>query len=65
MLTDTGGLFTADPKHDQDASLIEEIFEVDAALERVAGGAGTAGERGYGEQARGRQDRRVVRACAS
>ena len=43
------GLFTADPKQDEDASLIEEIVEVDAALERVAGGAGTA--RGSGGMA--------------
>ncbi|HET9728833.1 MAG TPA: glutamate 5-kinase [Acidimicrobiia bacterium] len=49
MLTDTSGLFTADPREDQRASLIEEIVEVDEALERVAGGAGTA--RGSGGMA--------------
>jgi glutamate 5-kinase len=49
MLTDTSGVFTADPRRDADASLIEEIVEVDAALERVAGGAGTA--RGSGGMA--------------
>jgi len=49
MLTDTGGLFTADPRHDEHASLIEEIVEVDDALEKVAGGAGTA--RGSGGMA--------------
>jgi glutamate 5-kinase len=49
MLTDTEGLFTADPRRDADASLIEEIVEVDAALEDVAGGAGT--ERGSGGMA--------------
>src|SRR4029077_2399030 len=37
LLTDTGGLFTADPGLDSTASLIEEILEVDAALEAVAG----------------------------
>jgi glutamate 5-kinase len=37
LLTDTGGLFTADPGLDEGASLIEEIIEVDAALEAVAG----------------------------
>ncbi len=37
LLTDTGGLFTADPALDAEASLIEEIVEVDAALEAVAG----------------------------
>jgi glutamate 5-kinase len=41
LLTDTDGLFTADPRLDAQASLIEEIAEVDAALEAVAGGAGT------------------------
>jgi glutamate 5-kinase len=49
MLTDTAGVFTADPRHDQEASLIEEIVEIDAALERVVGGAGT--ERGSGGMA--------------
>ncbi len=43
------GLFTADPRLDDDASLIEEIVEVDGALEAVAGGAGTA--RGSGGMA--------------
>ena len=49
LLTDTGGLFTADPRRDADASLIEEIVEVDEAIEKVAGGAGT--ERGSGGMA--------------
>jgi glutamate 5-kinase len=49
MLTDTPGLFTADPRLDSEASLIEEIAEVDAALEAVAGGSGTA--RGSGGMA--------------
>jgi glutamate 5-kinase len=47
LLTDTGGLFTADPGIDSGASLIEEIVEVDAALEAVAGGSrSTAGSGG-------------------
>src|SRR5207248_8743444 len=41
MLTDTPGLLTADPRLDEDASLIEEIVEVDHELERVAGGRGS------------------------
>ena len=41
LLTDTPGLFTADPRLDTEASLIEEIAEVDAALEAVAGASGT------------------------
>ena len=49
LLTDTAGLFTADPRVDAGASLIEEIVEVDTALEEVAGGAGT--ERGSGGMA--------------
>ncbi len=49
LLTDTHGLFTADPRLDGEASLIEEILEVDAALEAVAGGAGS--DRGSGGMA--------------
>ena len=49
LLTDTTGLFTADPRIDHAATLIEEIAEVDAALEAVAGGTGT--ERGSGGMA--------------
>ena len=49
LLTDTGGLFTADPRVDANASLIEEIVEIDAALEAVAGGIGSA--RGSGGMA--------------
>lgn len=49
LLTDTHGLFTADPRLDAEASLIEEIAEVDAALEAVAGGSGT--QRGSGGMA--------------
>ena len=41
MLTDTPGLLTADPRLDNEASLIEEIVEVDHELERVAGTTGT------------------------
>jgi glutamate 5-kinase len=49
LLTDTAGLYTADPRLDEQASLIEEIVEVDEALEAVAGGAGTV--RGSGGMA--------------
>jgi glutamate 5-kinase len=41
LLTDTAGLYTADPRIDEDASLIEEVVEVDQSLEDAAGGAGT------------------------
>ncbi len=46
LLTDTAGLFTADPRLDGAASLIEEVAQVDAALEAVAGAGGS--ERGSG-----------------
>jgi glutamate 5-kinase len=49
MLTDTPGLLTADPRLDEEASLIEEIVEVDHELERVAGTSGT--DRGSGGMA--------------
>ena len=42
LLTDAPGVLTADPRVDDSASLIEEVLEVDAELERVAGGAGSA-----------------------
>ncbi len=41
LLTDAAGLFTADPRLDDSASLIEEIVEVDAQLEAAAGGTGS------------------------
>jgi glutamate 5-kinase len=49
LLTDTVGLLTADPRLDSSASLIEEIVEIDHALERIAGGAGS--DRGSGGMA--------------
>jgi glutamate 5-kinase len=49
LLTDTAGLLTADPRLDPSASLIEEILEVDQALEDLAGGTGSA--RGSGGMA--------------
>ena len=61
MLTDTAGVFTADPRRDDEASLIEEIVEIDAALEQVVGRRRhRARERRDGEQARGGEDRGVV-----
>ncbi len=49
LLTDTAGLLTSDPRHDADATLIEEIIEFDEAALASAGGAGT--ERGSGGMA--------------
>ncbi len=42
LLTDAPGLLTADPRHDREASLIEEVVEIDQQLERLAGGPGSA-----------------------
>ena len=41
LLTDTPGLFTADPKQVAEASLIEEVVEIDHQLEQLAGGPGS------------------------
>jgi glutamate 5-kinase len=49
LLTDAPGLLTADPRLDAEASLIQEVVEVDRELERMAGGAGS--ERGSGGMA--------------
>ena len=42
LLTDTAGLFTADPRTDPTATLIEQIDVVTPELEAMAGGAGSA-----------------------
>jgi len=42
MLTDTPGLFTADPARFDDATLIEEVTEFDRSLEAVAGDTSSA-----------------------
>ena len=49
LLTDTPGVLTADPRFDEQASLIEEIITVDHSLEAMAGGPGS--ERGSGGMA--------------
>ena len=41
LLTDRPGLLDRDPRFHEDASLIEEIVEIDHELERVAGGSGS------------------------
>ena len=41
LLTDAPGLLTADPRRDTEASLIEEVVEIDQQLERLAGGPGS------------------------
>lgn len=46
LLTDTPGVLSADPRLDPSATLIEEVLEVDHALEALAGGPGTPGGSG-------------------
>ncbi|MBI2934014.1 MAG: glutamate 5-kinase [Chloroflexi bacterium] len=46
ILTDTGGLYTADPHKDPAATLIPRVEVIDAWLERLAGGTGS--QRGTG-----------------
>ena len=46
LLTDQPGLLTADPRFDAQASLIEEIVELDHTLDAVVGGAGDRGSGG-------------------
>lgn len=46
LLTDMEGLFTADPRLDEEASLIAEIIEVNAEMEAAAGAAGSQQSRG-------------------
>lgn len=49
LLTDAPGLMDADPRFVEEASLIEEIEEIDHELEALAGGSGT--DRGSGGMA--------------
>jgi glutamate 5-kinase len=46
ILTDTPGLFTADPRRDAGATLVRDARAGDPALEAMAGGAGSALGRG-------------------
>jgi glutamate 5-kinase len=41
ILTDQGGLFTADPRQNPDATLLSDAVAGDPALEKMAGGAGS------------------------
>ena len=49
ILTDTAGLYTADPAKDPDARLIEHVDHIGRAIEEAA--AGQAGQRGTGGMA--------------
>jgi len=46
ILTDQSGLFTADPRRDPQARLLERVVAGDPALEAMAGGAGSSIGRG-------------------
>ena len=46
ILTDQGGLFTADPRKDGQATLVEQARAGDPAIEAMAGGAGSEIGRG-------------------
>jgi glutamate 5-kinase len=46
LLTDTEGLFDADPRRVAEATLIEEVAAADAAFDDVAGGPGSPAGRG-------------------
>lgn len=46
LLTDTAGLFTADPRIDESASLIQEILAIDQELEKAASGPRSGISRG-------------------
>jgi len=46
LLSDTAGLYTADPRHNPDARLIPQVDSIDADIERLA--AGTSGGLGVG-----------------
>ena len=49
LLTDIGGLYTADPRTDSDATLVERVDRIDASIEALAGG--TQSERSTGGMA--------------
>ncbi len=57
LLTDIGGLYTADPRVHPESRLIEDVFDVDVRLERAAGVSrsrhGTGGMRTKLQAARG------------
>jgi len=62
LLTDTGGLYTADPRHDSSARLIPRVERIDAEIEALAGD--TTG-RGVGGMATKLQAARLATAGGS
>ena len=63
LLTDTAGLFTADPRRDPQARLIPRVERVDREIEELAGGSG--GGRGVGGMATKVQAARLATAGGS
>jgi glutamate 5-kinase len=51
MLTDTGGLYTADPRLDGEAKLIARVDRIDGEIERLAAGPSHPESRGTGGMA--------------
>ncbi len=46
ILTDQGGLFTADPRHNPESTLLTDVIAGDPALEKMAGGAASEMSKG-------------------
>ena len=42
ILSDINGLYSADPRTDTNAQVIREVRKIDARIEQMAGGAGSA-----------------------
>ena len=61
LLTDTPGLYTADPRHDPSAALIDEVAAGDPLLAVSATTPGRPRQRGHGVEAVGGADGVVVR----
>jgi glutamate 5-kinase len=51
LLTDTSGLYTADPRLDKKARLIRRVERIDSEIEQLAGGPSHPGTRGVGGMA--------------
>lgn len=60
ILTNTGGLYTADPHIDQNATLLDRVDRIDAGIEALAGGA--ISERAIGGMATKLQAARLATA---
>jgi glutamate 5-kinase len=61
ILTDIGGLYTADPRRDPDARLIPQVDRIDARIEGLA--TGTVGDLGVGGMMTKIEAARMATAC--